>query len=55
MNATKYRGVVNRPVATSVTRAQDEFKLFVSSPDDIDHDLYGRFLGVLKGACPVVM
>ena len=50
MNVAKFRGVVNRPIASSVVRAQEEFKLFVSSPDEIDHNLYGRFLGVLKGA-----
>lgn len=52
MNANKIRGVVNRPIASSIVRAQEEFKLFVSHPDEIDHNLYGRFLGILKGVPP---
>ena len=52
MNPTRQRGVVNRPIATSIARAQEEFKLFVTHPEDIDHNLYGRFLGILKGARP---
>lgn len=49
MNSDKVRGVVKRPIASSIARAQEEFKLFVTNPDDIDHNLYGRFLGILKG------
>lgn len=50
LNPTRQRGVVNRPIATSIGRAQEEFKLFVTHPEEIDHNLYGRFLGILKGA-----
>jgi hypothetical protein len=49
-NMTKHRGVVNRPIASSIVKAQEEFKLFTANPDDIDHNLYGRFLGILKDA-----
>jgi hypothetical protein len=52
LNANKIRGIVNRPIASSIVRAQEEFKLFVSHPDEIDHNLYGRFLGILKGVPP---
>lgn len=49
--ATKYRGVMMRPMTTAVTKAQADFKPFVDHPEDIDHNLYGKFLGILKGTC----
>jgi hypothetical protein len=48
--AAKYRGIMMRPMSTAVTKACEEYKLFVAHPDEIDHNMYGRFLGVLKGA-----
>lgn len=39
-----------RPMSTAVSKAQYEFKPFVSDPGEIDHNLYGKFLGILKGA-----
>lgn len=48
--AARYRGVMMRPMSTAVSKAQYEFKPFVSDPGDIDHNLYGKFLGLLKGA-----
>lgn len=48
--ANKYRGVMMRPMTTAVTKAQADFKPFVVNQEDIDHNLYGKFLGILKGA-----
>lgn len=48
--AARYRGVMMRPMSTAVSKAQYEFKPFVSDPGEIDHNLYGKFLGLLKGA-----
>lgn len=52
--ANKYRGVMMRPMTTAVTKAQADFKPFVCHPEEIDHNLYGKFLGILKGAVPYV-
>jgi hypothetical protein len=49
-NIAKHKGIVNRPIASSILKAQEEFKLFTANPEDIDHNLYGRFLGILKDA-----
>lgn len=48
--AARYRGVMMRPMSTAVSKAQFEYKPFVSDPSEIDHNLYGKFLGLLKGA-----
>ena len=47
--ANKYRGIMMRPMTTAVTKAQADFKPFVCHPEEIDHNLYGKFLGILKG------
>lgn len=47
--ANKYRGIMMRPMTTAVTKAQADFKPFVAHPEEIDHNLYGKFLGILKG------
>jgi hypothetical protein len=47
--AKKYRGVMMRPMTAAVTKAQADFKPFVGNAEDIDHNLYGKFLGILKG------
>eukprot|EP00892_Ulva_mutabilis_P008318 jgi/Ulvmu1/5859/UM025_0121.1 len=48
--AARYRGVMMRPMSTAVSKAQYEYKPFVSDAAEIDHNLYGKFLGLLKDA-----
>jgi hypothetical protein len=52
--ASKYRPVMMRPMTTAVSKAQADFKPFVTDPADIDHNMYGKFLGILKGAIRIL-